>query len=136
MLEHAATLVSIASTDRTLEPIKQMLLETLGDAVEIKRALESAQALVAKMHEAAVGEVTGPHRGVVEDVQDLRTAFDVVATSDTFFRKATHDALSRIETLEREIDVAKALMKKYASSPDHADYHAAFCALRVWALEE
>jgi len=32
--------------------------------------------LVAKMHAAAVGAVTGPNRGVVEDVEDLRRSRD------------------------------------------------------------
>ena len=32
--------------------------------------------LVAQMHAAAVGEVTGPNRGVVEDVEDLRLSRD------------------------------------------------------------
>ncbi len=33
---------------------------------------------VAKMHEAVVGKVCGPIRGVVEDVADLRTALEAL----------------------------------------------------------
>lgn len=39
---------------------------------EYKGSYENACNLVARMHAAAVGEVTGPRRGVVEDVEDLR----------------------------------------------------------------
>lgn len=37
-----------------------------------KEEYEKAAGLVADMHAAAVGEVRGPIRGVVEDVQDMR----------------------------------------------------------------
>ena len=37
---------------------------------------DAAQALVAAMHEAAVGEVRGPIAGVVEDVANVRTQRD------------------------------------------------------------
>jgi hypothetical protein len=39
---------------------------------------QSACALVAKMHRAAVGEVRGPIRGVSEDVEDLRAERDAM----------------------------------------------------------
>lgn len=39
-----------------------------------KKDHENACALVAKMHQADMGEVTGPKRGVVEDIEDLRKA--------------------------------------------------------------
>lgn len=38
--------------------------------------LETITTTIAKMHAAAVGEVTGPRRGVVEDVEDLKAAHD------------------------------------------------------------
>lgn len=41
-----------------------------------RNELENACALVAKMHEAAVGEVRGPIDGVVEDVKNLRAQLD------------------------------------------------------------
>lgn len=37
-----------------------------------RRACDSACTTVAEMHAAAVGAVTGPIRGVVEDVADIR----------------------------------------------------------------
>lgn len=107
MLEYAAMLETIANTDRTLEPIKTMMLSTIADAVELER----------------------------ERAQD-KTAIEVLLTSDTFFRKATKDALARIETLEKEIDVAKALIGKYCGSHGFEESHSAYCALVVWAKEE
>lgn len=46
-----------------------------ADAERYKADALSAAELVAKMHAAAVGEVRGPIRGVVEDVQDVRTCW-------------------------------------------------------------
>ena len=40
---------------------------------EMRGNYEGACKTMAEMHAAAVGEVTGPNRGVVEDVADLRT---------------------------------------------------------------
>ncbi len=36
---------------------------------------------IANMHRAAVGEVTGPKRGVVEDIEDLRLERDALLAS-------------------------------------------------------
>jgi len=41
-------------------------------AARFKEEHQAACHLVAQMHAAAVGEVAGPNRGVVEDVEDLR----------------------------------------------------------------
>ncbi len=37
---------------------------------------DGAYTLVAQMHAAALGEIRGPRRGVVEDIVDLRAAHD------------------------------------------------------------
>jgi len=50
------------------------MLNTDKTAEEWKADYEGACKTVAMMHAAAVGEVTGPTRGVVEDVADLRAA--------------------------------------------------------------
>ena len=63
------------------------LPEAQREIVELKKERdrfkeEHAEAChtIAKMHEAAVGEVTGPNRGVIEDVADIRTnAYNDVA---------------------------------------------------------
>lgn len=49
---------------------------TRGDLIDLARRLEKnmnlAGVLLAKMHEAAVGRVDKPIRGIIEDVEDLR----------------------------------------------------------------
>lgn len=42
----------------------------------IQKQYEDACSLVARMHEAAVGEARGPIRGVVQDVEDLRIKYE------------------------------------------------------------
>ncbi|MBE4783942.1 hypothetical protein [Streptomyces caniscabiei] len=54
---------------------------------EHKRDYLSACATIAAMHKAAVGEVRGPARGVVEDVEDVRAGIERVRG---LHRKATH----------------------------------------------
>lgn len=50
------------------------LADTRRDLDEMRGAYERACQTIAAMHEAAVGEVRGPVRGVVEDVADVRGA--------------------------------------------------------------
>ncbi|AMW11640.1 hypothetical protein A4E84_20360 [Streptomyces qaidamensis] len=52
------------------------LEDTQRDLAEMRRSYESACVTIAAMHEAAVGEVRGPIRGVVEDVADVRGAVE------------------------------------------------------------
>jgi hypothetical protein len=47
-----------------------------AEAARFKEEHQGACHLVAQMHAAAVGEVTGPNRGVIEDVEDLRLSRD------------------------------------------------------------
>lgn len=46
------------------------------ELAEMRRSYESACVTIADMHEAAVGEIRGPIRGVVEDVADVRGAVE------------------------------------------------------------
>ena len=48
--------------------------ELEGDVARYKDDYEKACETIAQMHAAAVGEITGPNRGVVEDVEDMRSA--------------------------------------------------------------
>lgn len=61
-------------TDRLpLNELTQRDLDELYfDIDNLRNAQDSACRTVALMHEAAVGEVRGPIRGVVEDVADIR----------------------------------------------------------------
>ena len=57
----------------TFEQWKARVLALAAQAeAEMKGNYERACQTIAEMHAAAVGEVTGPIRGVVEDVADLR----------------------------------------------------------------
>lgn len=53
----------------------QELEHARADAARFKHDHERACQTIASMHAAAVGEVRGPTRGVVEDVVDLRAAY-------------------------------------------------------------
>lgn len=52
------------------------LADTRRDLDEMRGDYERACVTVAAMHEAAVGEVRGPDRGVVEDVADVRASVE------------------------------------------------------------
>lgn len=54
------------------EHTQQTLDELYFDIDNLHTAQESACRTVADMHAAAVGEVTAPIRGVIEDVADIR----------------------------------------------------------------
>lgn len=53
---------------------KRQLRAMLDDAIDLvehyRVAHDDACALIARMHAAAVGEIRGPERGVVEDIED------------------------------------------------------------------
>lgn len=59
---------------RKAEALEAANLQHAEDAAHWKEEYERACKLVADMHAAAVGEVTGPFMGVVEDVAELRKA--------------------------------------------------------------
>jgi hypothetical protein len=54
------------------------LEECLGEREERKEDYERACGLVASMHQAAVGEICGPRRGVIEDIADLKAERDAL----------------------------------------------------------
>ena len=54
----------------TKRELRRQVREYQADAEQYKADYLGACKLVADMHAAAVGEVRGPNRGVVEDVQD------------------------------------------------------------------
>lgn len=59
----------------TMERAMSALANADAEAARWKAEYERACQTIADMHAAAVGEVTGPKRGVVEDVADLRAAY-------------------------------------------------------------
>jgi len=64
---------------------------------EVKTDYVHACKTIADMHAAAVGEITGPKRGVVEDVADVRKALDEVRIEITRLRNI-------ITTLNEEVE--------------------------------
>lgn len=68
-----------------------------------KEDYEQSCRLVAEMHAAAIGEIAGPRRGVVEDVQDLRIERDKFAL--------------RIKELQEEVEHLKLAFDIVASTP-------------------
>lgn len=72
----------------------KVIVALRAELSEAKSAHENACALVAAMHAAAVGEVRGPSRGVVEDVADLRAEVERLrATIDSVRTLVTTTAL-------------------------------------------
>ena len=57
-------------------------------AARFKEEHQAACHLVAQMHAAAVGEVAGPNRGVVEDVEDLRLRAEQAEADNVKLRDA------------------------------------------------
>lgn len=70
MYRHLRTLMT--AQDRALAMVIQENTARAEEAERWRKDYFGACGLVAKMHEAAVGEITGPVRGVVEDVADVR----------------------------------------------------------------
>ena len=60
------------------DAMKQRAEAAEAEALQQKENYDRACQLVAAMHAAAVGEITGPKRGVVEDVADLRAERDAL----------------------------------------------------------
>jgi hypothetical protein len=58
---------------KIIQSYRQNEARMRDEITRLRADYEGACKLVAEMHAAAVGEVRGPIRGVVEDVQDLRS---------------------------------------------------------------
>jgi FtsZ-binding cell division protein ZapB len=65
--------------------------ELMGDVARLVNYYDEACHLVAKMHQAAVGDIKGPNQGVVEDVENLRKERDALKLENERLR-ATSDA--------------------------------------------
>lgn len=92
--------------------LNALVVERDGLRDEMTRACE----LVAKMHEAAMGEVCGPVIGVVEDVEQvrierdrMRKALQLARRRFAEIRRCTRDGYTTIDTCtmgEADIDAA------------------------------
>lgn len=81
---------------------------------KLKEALDKAHAQVAKMHAAAVGEVFGPVRGVVEDVEALRLECNLKTA-------AINDSMMQLEQARMERRNWEETAAQYARNQDY--YH-------------
>lgn len=69
-------MLELAETHRKAKASATPTEDLLQTIEALRVSHNSACSLVARMHKAAVGRVCGPIRGVVEDVADLRDAFE------------------------------------------------------------
>ena len=101
------------------------LNETHGDRVkQLREEYESACGLVAKMHEAAVGAVEGPRRGVVEDVADLKSNYDRLkehAEQLEAHNKEMEDVLLKIEEKEQMEQMTEPIVVPGATPKESLD---------------
>lgn len=82
-----------------------------------KKDYFEACALVAKMHAAAVGEVTGPKRGVVEDVEDLHTrATEAEEKCCIFLDKLMQAYADLDQAYPSESGLGKKIVEEFAAS--------------------
>jgi len=71
-----------------IESLTKELKYAKAEAERFRGEHQEACHLVAQMHAAAVGEVTGPNRGVVEDVEDLRLRAEKAEADNVKLRDA------------------------------------------------
>lgn len=96
----AEVAVETGADNQTASHAFDQIEELRAEAQKWKDAHGEACALVARIHAAAVGEVTGPKRGVVEDVEDVVNGLRV-----------------RVAELEAEIRSFRYLMAAVESQP-------------------
>jgi hypothetical protein len=68
---------------------------------------EGACQTIARMHEAAMGEVCGPNRGVVEDVADLRAEVESWKRNVDITGAELKDALAEVERIGAALKMAE-----------------------------
>ncbi len=82
--------------------------ETAKSELETAKAdIQKASELVAQMHAAALGEVRGPIRGVVEDVEDVRTRAANLETQLQTVQSENEKYEEQIKKLTAELKAAK-----------------------------
>ena len=85
--------------DILLAELREAKAELARFRGEHARACET----IAAMHTAAHGEIRGPVRGVVEDIEDLRIAFEAVQKLCAFWKQAADQAVRGWERAEAEL---------------------------------
>ncbi|WP_371795999.1 hypothetical protein [Streptomyces sp. NBC_01718] len=85
------------------------------EAAEHKEAHERACRTIAEMHAAAVGEVRGPTRGVVEDVAAVRARAERLA-------KAWRDAETDVTATEKRLDTHRRALAAVLAKPGETPF--------------
>ena len=95
------------------------IIEDLGNDIErLKADYEGACKTVAEMHAAAVGEIRGPTRGVVEDVLNLRQQNSELEAQVCQLREALENLLREYEgKWSDDPSSVKAARQALASTP-------------------
>jgi len=105
----AANAANVRLTDENDKLLSQISELDLGLG-QFKESYEGACETIASMHAAAVGEIRGPIRGVVEDIEDLRSEKISLATEAEDLRKkladTLHHAPSTLKTAARLLNEA------------------------------
>lgn len=92
---------------------------------QLRDEYERACGLVAQMHEAAVGAVEGPRRGVVEDVADLKSNYDRLkehAEQLEAHNKEMEDVLLKIEEKEQMEQMKEPIVVPGATPKESLDF--------------
>jgi len=92
------------------------ILSLRSDVARFKEDHGQACKTIADMHAAALGEVCGPIRGVVEDVADLRESFEKKSAEAYRARVRVNQSELREETLRREFAEIESLRAELESA--------------------
>jgi hypothetical protein len=87
-----------------IEDLERKVATLTARAESAERERDEAQKLVASMHSAAIGEIAGPHFGLVEDVVELRSREKALVGLITKIQRwLSQGSLSKYDLLYQEI---------------------------------
>lgn len=121
--------LSAGQTARSLRDCSQQLERELAaltaERDQLRADYERACQTVAQMHAAAVGEVCGPRRGIVEDLSDLRAERDQLRVDRYYNRKCINRLASATGTLgeksEKVVEVALSTIDQLRARAERAE---------------
>jgi len=126
-LEH-----DLARANREWNAWQEMAKKAEAELARSKEAHGTACGLVARMHAAAVGEIRGPSRGVVEDIEDLRCRAERAETAYAAACEERNQAQAFAKEAQAPPLLAELLDILQAVVADHgASEGAADCARRI-----
>lgn len=96
-------------------------IELEQELSEVKGSYDRACQTIAQMHAAAVGEVRGPDRGVVEDVEDVRHRLAAAEEAWEFAQEGQRKAIQEAAHLQGQIDqLATFIIEKVEGEPSES----------------